>query len=86
MTTVGSASARSAWGLFDLGGNMNEVTETPGTPIPPDDLPTRRLRGGDFANMEVLMGSPAFLSGSVNMVTEGANVGFRIGAPFGSAP
>jgi hypothetical protein len=70
-----------------MAGNINEMTETPGTPIPPnppdqpDPLPTRRIRGGDFANTGTLMGSPAFLAGSLNMLAEAANIGFRVARP-----
>jgi formylglycine-generating enzyme required for sulfatase activity len=84
VTTVGGCTSTSPWGALDVGGNMNEMTETPATPIPPnppdqpDPLPTRRLRGGDFSNTGTLMGSPAFLAGSLNMLAEGANVGFRV--------
>jgi len=79
VTTVGGCQAPSPWGAFDLGGNVNEMTETPGTPIPgPPELPTRRIRGGDFANTDVLLGSPAFLAGSLNMLANGANIGVRV--------
>lgn len=84
VTTVGGCTSASAWGALDLAGNVNELTETPGTPIPanppgqPDPLPTRRIRGGDFSNTGLLMGSPAFLSGSLNMLAEGANIGMRV--------
>ncbi len=87
VTTAGGCASVSPWGALDLGGNINEMTETPGTTIPPnppdqpDPLPTRRLRGGDFANQGALMGSPAFLAGSLNMLAEGANVGFRVARP-----
>ena len=87
VTTAGGCASVSPWGAMDLAGNINEMTETPGTPIPPnppgqpDPLPTRRLRGGDFANQGALMGSPAFLAGSLNMLAEGANVGFRVARP-----
>jgi formylglycine-generating enzyme required for sulfatase activity len=87
VTTVGGCEAVSRWGTFDLAGNINEMTETPGTPIPPnppdqpDPLPTRRIRGGDFANTGTLMGSPAFLAGSLNMLAEAANIGFRVARP-----
>jgi len=81
VTTVGGTTSAGPWGTFDMGGNVNEITETPGTPITgPPVLPTRRLRGGDFSNAEVLMSSPAPFSGSLNMLAEGANVGFRIAA------
>ena len=92
VTTVGGAMAPSPWGPFDLAGNVNEVTETSGTPIPPnppdqpDPLPTRRIRGGDFANAGVLAASPAGLSGSLNMLAEAANIGFRVAAPFCAIP
>jgi formylglycine-generating enzyme required for sulfatase activity len=85
VTTVGGCLAPSPWGAFDLGGNVGELTETLGTPIPPD-LPTRRLRGGDFANTSALMGSSAFLAGSLNMLAEGANIGFRVGATLRELP
>ena len=87
VTTVGGCTSTSPWGALDVGGNLNEVTETAGTTIPPDPpdqpdpLPTRRLRGGDFFNTGALMGSPAGLSGSLNMLAEGANVGFRVARP-----
>ena len=84
VTTVGGCGNTSAWGTADMGGNVNEMTETPGTPIPPnppgqpESLPTRRLRGGDFSNTGVLMGSAEFLAGNLNMLADGANVGFRV--------
>ncbi|MFT7464399.1 MAG: sulfatase activating formylglycine-generating enzyme, partial [Pseudohongiellaceae bacterium] len=79
VTTVGGCAAPSPWGTFDMGGNANEITETLGTPIPgPPALPTRRLRGGDFSNTGVLMGSSASLSGSLNMLANGANIGARV--------
>ena len=87
VTTAGGCASESPWGALDLAGNINEMTETPGTTIPPnppdqpDPLPTRRLRGGDFANQGALMGSPAFLAGSLNMLAEGANIGFRVARP-----
>jgi formylglycine-generating enzyme required for sulfatase activity len=87
VTTVGGCQALNRWGTFDLAGNINEMTETPGTPIPPnppdqpDPLPTRRIRGGDFSNTGTLMGSPAFLAGSLNMLAEAANIGFRVARP-----
>lgn len=87
VTSAGGAGSTSPWGIFDLAGNINELTETPGTTIPPnppsqpDPLPTRRIRGGDFANVEILAGSPAFLAGSLNMQAEAANMGLRIAAP-----
>ncbi len=92
VTTVAGCAATSAFGVYDLGGNMNEMTETLGTPIPPnppsqpDPLPTRRLRGGDFANVSILMSSPPPFSGSLNMEADGANVGLRVAAwrPFHS--
>ncbi len=87
VTTVGGCDAPCPWAAFDLAGNVNEMTETPGTPIPPnppdqpDPLPTRRIRGGDFSNQGALMGSPAFLAGSLNMLAEAANIGFRVARP-----
>ena len=54
VTTVGSATSESPWGAFDVAGNVMDMTETLGTPIPPnpptqpDPLPTRIARGGDF--------------------------------------
>ena len=92
VTTVGSAMALSAWGVSDLAGNVNEPTETLGVPIPPnppeqpDSLPTRRLRGGDFANVEVLAASPAAFAGSLNMLAEAANIGFRVAAKLCPVP
>jgi len=83
VTNVGGCLAPSPWGAFDLGGNVGEMTETPGTPIPPD-LPTRRLRGGDFANSIALLGSSFFPS--LNMLAEGANIGFRVAATERSLP
>jgi sulfatase modifying factor 1 len=86
VTTVGGTGATSPFGLFDLGGNINEVTETLGTPIPPNPpaqpeaLPTRLIRGGDFANSGALMASPTGLVGDLNMAAEGANIGFRVGS------
>jgi formylglycine-generating enzyme required for sulfatase activity len=86
VTTVGGTTSRSVWGLLDMAGNINEQTETPGTPIPPnppdqpDPLPTRRIRGGDFSNQIILAASPAYLSGSLNMLAEAANIGFRVAA------
>ena len=43
-------------------------------------MPTRRIRGGDFSNQVVLAGSPPGLSGSLNMLAEAANIGFRVAA------
>jgi formylglycine-generating enzyme required for sulfatase activity len=91
VTTVGGSTSQSPWGLLDMAGNINEQTETLGTPIPPnppdqpDALPTRRIRGGDFANQILLAASPAFLSGSLNMEAEAANIGFRVAARYCSA-
>jgi sulfatase modifying factor 1 len=84
VTTVGGCGATSPWGLFDVGGNINELTETLGNPIPanppaqPDPLPTRTIRGGDFANSGFLMASPDGLSADLNMLAEGANIGMRV--------
>lgn len=81
VTTVGGCTSITAWGLFDMGGNMGELTETPAPPIAGDPpLPTRRLRGGDFANTGVLMGSPAGFAGGLNMAAEAANIGARVAA------
>lgn len=92
VTTVGGTMASNAWGVADLAGNVNEPTETLGTPIPanppdqPDPLPTRRLRGGDFANVEILASSPPGFSGSLNMLAEAANIGFRVAAKLCPVP
>lgn len=80
VTTVGGTLALNAWGTFDMAGNINEPTDESGPPIPPDNLPTRRIRGGDFANAEILASSPPGFAGALNMEAEGANVGFRIAA------
>ena len=80
VTTVGGTTSASPWGAFDMGGNLNDWTETPDTPIPPDSLPTRTGRGGDFANSGVLMSSPDGFSLAFNMQAEAANVGFRVAA------
>ena len=48
--------------------------------MPPDGLPTRTGRGGDFANSGVLMSSPDGFSLAFNMQAEAANVGFRVAA------
>ncbi len=84
VTSVGSATATSPFGVFDLGGNINEVTETLGTPIPPNPpsqpeaLPTRSIRGGDFASSGLLMASPLGFVPDLNMAAEGANIGLRV--------
>ena len=88
VTTVGGSLALNAWELFDLAGNINEQTETSGPPIPPnppaqpDPLPTRRIRGGDFANPVALAASPAGFSPALNMEAEAANIGLRVAARF----
>ncbi len=88
VTTVGGTMALNAWGVFDLAGNLNEQTETSGPPIPPnppeqpDPLPTRRIRGGDFANPVALAASPAGFSPALNMEAEAANIGLRVAARF----
>ncbi len=87
VTTVGGCIAISAWGVLDLGGNMNEHTETLGLPIPPSPpehpapRPTRILRGGDFSNTGLLMASPDWLASDLNMVAAGMNIGFRVARP-----
>lgn len=88
VTTVGGAMALNAWGLLDLAGNINEQTDTSGPPIPPnppqqpDALPTRRIRGGDFANPVALAASPAGFAPALNMLAEAANIGLRVAARF----
>lgn len=79
VTTVGGTTSASPWGAFDMGGNVNDWTETPDTPIPPD-TPTRTGRGGDFANAGILLSSPDGFSLALNMTSEAANVGFRVAA------
>lgn len=88
VTPVGGTMAANAWGVADMAGNANELTETLGTPIAadPTPLPTRRLRGGDFANVEILASSPPGFSGSLNMLAEAANIGFRIAAKMCPLP
>jgi len=81
VTTVGGSTSESPWGLFDMGGNVLEVTETLDTPIPPG-IPTRTARGGDFNSSSILMSSPAGFGLALNMSSEAANVGFRVGATF----
>lgn len=91
VTNVGGCTALSPWGALDMGGNMHEWTETLGVPIAPDPpkfpdpRPTRRIRGGDFANTGFLMASHAFLASSLNMVAAGANIGFRVARVGGIA-
>jgi formylglycine-generating enzyme required for sulfatase activity len=81
VTSVGGCSAPGPWGTLDQGGNLGEMTETPGTPIPgPPVLPTRRMRGGDFSNSGVLMGSNVVFGLSLNMEAAAANVGLRVGS------
>jgi formylglycine-generating enzyme required for sulfatase activity len=81
VTSVGGCAALGPWGTLDQGGNVGEMTDTPATPIPgPPVLPTRRMRGGDFANSAVLMGSSTVFSLSLNMEAAGANVGLRVGS------
>jgi formylglycine-generating enzyme required for sulfatase activity len=88
VTNVGGTTSVSPWGVFDLAGNVNEATETLGTPIPPnppaqpEPLPTRKLRGGDFASQTVLAINLPGVSGSLNMEAAGANIGLRIAARF----
>ncbi len=79
VTSVGSATALSPWGMADMAGNILEVTETADTPIDPD-TPTRTARGGDFSNAGVLMSSPTSFALALNMAAEAANVGFRLAA------
>ncbi len=82
LSTVGSAGAVSPWGCFDMGGNANEWTDTPGNTIPadppsrPDPLPTRVARGGDFANPLPLLRSS--LDIDVNLQAAAANFGIRV--------
>jgi formylglycine-generating enzyme required for sulfatase activity len=72
VTTVGSATATSPWGAFDMGGNVYEMTETL-------DSPTARVAlGGDFSNAGILMSSG--FSIPVGMLIEAANTGFRVAA------
>jgi len=86
VTTVGGVLAVSPWGISDLAGNINEMTETLDVPIPanppaqPDPLPTRTIRGGDFASPGALMMSPEAFAPGLNMLAEGANIGFRVAA------
>ncbi len=77
VTTVGSAQATSAWGLFDLGGNVNEWTDTLAVPIDPD-TPTRFGRGGDFSNTGLIMGNSTVFALDLNMAASAGNVGFRV--------
>lgn len=86
VTTVGSTTSESPWGAFDMAGNVMDMTETLGTPIPPnppgqpDPLPTRIARGGDFASPGIIMSSSSGFAIDLNMVAEAANVGFRVAA------
>lgn len=79
VTSTGSATSSSPWGLLDMAGNLLELTETLDTPISPD-LPTRTSRGGDFANASILMSSAKGFALALNMAAEAGNVGFRLAA------
>ena len=86
LATVGSAGSFSPWGAFDMGGNIYEWTETPGNTIPanppaiPEPLPTRLIRGGDFANSVALFVNS--LGPALNMEVDAANIGLRVAAPL----
>jgi len=86
VTTVGGTTSVGPWGTFDMGGNINEWTETPDTPIPPNPpdqpeaLPTRSIRGSDFASPGILMSTPEGFALALNMVAEAANIGYRVAA------
>ncbi len=79
VTTVGSSTSSSPWGLFDAGGNMLEWTETLDMPIDPD-TPRRLTRGGDFFNAAILMSSGAGFALPMDMEVRSGNVGFRVAA------
>lgn len=74
VTTVGGTTSESPWGAFDMGGNLYEMTETPGTPAT-----DREHRGGDFSNAGVLMKSGLVIE--LDMTVEAGNFGFRVAAP-----
>jgi len=77
VSAVGSAISVSPWGCFDMGGNINEWTDTPGRTIPTDPpLPTRLINGGDFSNPLALLGSN--LDADLNMQVDAANIGMRV--------
>ncbi|MFQ5463260.1 MAG: SUMF1/EgtB/PvdO family nonheme iron enzyme [Phycisphaerae bacterium] len=79
VTTTGGTTSASPWSMADMGGNVLEMTETPDTPIPPN-TPTRTARGGDFANAAILMSNQSGFALAISMVSEAANVGFRVAA------
>lgn len=77
VSALGSAGSTSPWGCFDMGGNINEWTETIGRTIAGDPpLPTRLANGGDFANPLALLSSN--LDIDLNMQVNAANIGMRV--------
>ncbi len=82
LVTVGGAGSEGPWGTFDMGGNIYEWTETPGLTISGDPpMPTRQIRGGDFANQGELMlynRDP-----DLSMQADAANIGMRVCAAIG---
>lgn len=79
LATVGSASAVSPWGLFDMAGNVFEWTDAIGAPA--GNLPTRQARGGDFSNQAVLAQNTFDLD--FNQESGAANFGMRVVSVMG---